>query len=755
MRFYVPEWEDHVDANYDFVHDEHSVLARDERDLAYIWDIFDRDPARTPIDGVLISREQIEENQTKVQRLREHGVYDAPNDGTTLAVPKWLPTISDCGAWGYKSKPFPPYGNAEMLEFYEDLNVDVGVTIDHLVLGSGHTTRLYLNKGALPDGFDRDDLPEAITDHVSVMIDQWPDSWPSYVEEYEPSIYNDGTPDVLDPSVFELDLEGLDREEDTAEIQGRVDDLLQELAEDPRVVYRSDDMKFRYELTIDNLQEMRRLYDESEYSFRLMCAIQGWDTASYAKAARAALAAGYQYLGIGGVAGSREEEVEDTAAAVGQVIKDFERAHTTRVDAHVFGFAKTGAFDTIGRSGMSSFDSASMLRAAWTGGDNYHLDTTDDRRRYDAFRVRYPSHTGDLEQAITTALWGQEMLHALRSYAESADMTAAIQQWHATANEALAELQGYIEDHRWDDRYDQSRLRDLSEEFRSHYSHGREVKANFSERFRKALLKLFRDDDPDDPLSIEEYTTLIRQADACLKTFPRALPANSGDEDDFEMLWEIVEAYTEWVGDEDLRDGYRTLLTDRPWEECDCTVCQDLGIDVAIFRGNNRNRRRGFHNTHRFNEQFSDALPKQLLLTKGGTALFQVDTVEDFLIDERPEFWHAVHDLPVVEIGTVTARGVHEWWDSPPSSVSLSPPELIEQIESKARRYQTLYIDGSHWNVPEELSERLQQYDCQINIIDEPSILRARVLDELDYDERTIPPHPHRDSVGQVGLTDF
>jgi hypothetical protein len=180
-----------------------------------------------------------------------------------------------------------------------------------------------------------------------------------------------------------------------------------------------------------------------------------------------------------------------------------------------------------------------------------------------------------------------------------------------------------------------------------------------------------------------------------------------------------------------------------------------LGIDVAIFRGNNRNRRRGFHNTHRFYEQLSDALPKQLLLTKGGTALFQADTVEDFLVDERPEFWHAVHDLPVVEIGTLTAHGVHEWWDSPPSSVSLSPPELIEQIEAKARRYQTLYIDGSYWNVPEELSERLQQYDCQVSIIDEPSVLRNRVLERLDYDERTIPPHPHRDNVGQVGLTDF
>lgn len=38
-------------------------------------------------------------------------------------------------------------------------------------------------------------------------------------------------------------------------------------------------------------------------------------------------------------------------------------------------------------------------------------------------------------------------------------------------------------------------------------------------------------------------------------------------------------------------------LEDRPWERCPCAICRSAGIDVVIFRGNNRNRRRGFHNT--------------------------------------------------------------------------------------------------------------------------------------------------------------
>jgi hypothetical protein len=41
---------------------------------------------------------------------------------------------------------------------------------------------------------------------------------------------------------------------------------------------------------------------------------------------------------------------------------------------------------------------------------------------------------------------------------------------------------------------------------------------------------------------------------------------------------------------------YRRTLRDRPWDKCDCAICRQLGIEIIVFRGNNRNRRRGFHN---------------------------------------------------------------------------------------------------------------------------------------------------------------
>jgi hypothetical protein len=47
-------------------------------------------------------------------------------------------------------------------------------------------------------------------------------------------------------------------------------------------------------------------------------------------------------------------------------------------------------------------------------------------------------------------------------------------------------------------------------------------------------------------------------------------------------------------------DAYRRTLKDRPWSRCSCRVCRDIGIDVVVFRRNDRNRRRGFHNVRDF-----------------------------------------------------------------------------------------------------------------------------------------------------------
>ena len=60
---------------------------------------------------------------------------------------------------------------------------------------------------------------------------------------------------------------------------------------------------------------------------------------------------------------------------------------------------------------------------------------------------------------------------------------------------------------------------------------------------------------------------------------------------------DVLKEYQDLYGSSrDYTEAYREILTDKPWQECPCDICQRLGIHVILFRGAERNRRRGFHN---------------------------------------------------------------------------------------------------------------------------------------------------------------
>ena len=44
------------------------------------------------------------------------------------------------------------------------------------------------------------------------------------------------------------------------------------------------------------------------------------------------------------------------------------------------------------------------------------------------------------------------------------------------------------------------------------------------------------------------------------------------------------------------QERYRHTLEAKPWKECTCSICDHASVDVIIFRGSNRNKRRGIHN---------------------------------------------------------------------------------------------------------------------------------------------------------------
>ncbi len=45
-----------------------------------------------------------------------------------------------------------------------------------------------------------------------------------------------------------------------------------------------------------------------------------------------------------------------------------------------------------------------------------------------------------------------------------------------------------------------------------------------------------------------------------------------------------------------IAERYRDTLAAKPWQECKCSICEHAAVDVIIFRGSNRNKRRGIHN---------------------------------------------------------------------------------------------------------------------------------------------------------------
>lgn len=77
------------------------------------------------------------------------------------------------------------------------------------------------------------------------------------------------------------------------------------------------------------------------------------------------------------------------------------------------------------------------------------------------------------------------------------------------------------------------------------------------------------------------------------------------DKDNSRTPEEVVDGFTNLYNEfipstPDRTKEYMRTLEAKPWKNCKCPICKEIGVEVIIFRGNNRNRRRGFHNTYVF-----------------------------------------------------------------------------------------------------------------------------------------------------------
>jgi hypothetical protein len=79
----------------------------------------------------------------------------------------------------------------------------------------------------------------------------------------------------------------------------------------------------------------------------------------------------------------------------------------------------------------------------------------------------------------------------------------------------------------------------------------------------------------------------------CLATFKAFDSGTTSIEHLLEVLHHYEELYDPGA---DRRAVYRETLEVEAWKSCPCEVCRALGYHVILFRGAERNRRRGFHN---------------------------------------------------------------------------------------------------------------------------------------------------------------
>lgn len=90
-----------------------------------------------------------------------------------------------------------------------------------------------------------------------------------------------------------------------------------------------------------------------------------------------------------------------------------------------------------------------------------------------------------------------------------------------------------------------------------------------------------------------------------LACFEGVLAYDAGEIELESLIDRLREYESIWHGRKDDSKFYRETLQDKPWKQCPCSVCRKLGIHVILFRGAERNRRRGFHNLYVLRERLN------------------------------------------------------------------------------------------------------------------------------------------------------
>lgn len=134
MRFYFPDSQDQIDPSFDFDAEERSPLRVRQRDDRYAHEVLDPPPYR----GLLVSKAMIDRyggagRYSAQQRQRFYRVGVREFFRLDKVKGERIETLGDCGAFSYLNEEVPPYSVDEVIDFYETVGFDAGVSVDHVI----------------------------------------------------------------------------------------------------------------------------------------------------------------------------------------------------------------------------------------------------------------------------------------------------------------------------------------------------------------------------------------------------------------------------------------------------------------------------------------------------------------------------------------------------------------------------------------------------------------------------------------------
>lgn len=187
IDFFVPFGWDHV---YDDFDRWNETWTTGYEHYKFLWEL----NKTIPMDGVLISRNTIEDSTTRKEKMEEAGGVKE-----FLRIPENLTLFGDCGAFNYRKQDEPPYDPVDTLDFYEEMQFDRACTVDHLISGSED---------------DKQERWNITLQNAKTMIEAYEDGDYSFelygvVQGWGPESYHDATQRLVDMGFDHLALGGL------------------------------------------------------------------------------------------------------------------------------------------------------------------------------------------------------------------------------------------------------------------------------------------------------------------------------------------------------------------------------------------------------------------------------------------------------------------------------------------------------------------------------------------------------------------